>query len=249
MRVVHCASPWCSRGPIKAIARRVAAGRRPATLAWARSSRIRVHRIEPSVSGRSGSDAHGPDTRRSSRSPGTSSTAGDGRRSCRGVRGVSRELPRADRRDSVAQEDCASAGRDAADVRGAARRDAPRAACAPARSTQEAARKFFEENFKPVRISKLDDANGFLTGYYEPIIEGSRFPTERLPRVPIYRRPPDPLVHMGRPARKPAIGGFPNSGQSLRRDRRAASSCPTTTAPQIEDGALDGQQRLEICWI
>src|SRR5499427_4539239 len=40
-----------------------------------------------------------------------------------------------------------------------------------------AARKFFEDNFLPIRIRKLGDAAGFLTGYYEPIVDGSRFPT------------------------------------------------------------------------
>ena len=37
----------------------------------------------------------------------------------------------------------------------------------------EAARRFFEENFRPLRIAKLEDANGFLTGgraAYEMIV-------------------------------------------------------------------------------
>ena len=38
-----------------------------------------------------------------------------------------------------------------------------------------AARQFFEAtNFVPVRIRKLGDAAGFVTGYYEPIVDGSR---------------------------------------------------------------------------
>src|SRR5260370_2558277 len=40
-----------------------------------------------------------------------------------------------------------------------------------------AARRFFEDNFLPIRIRKLGDAAGFLTGHYEPILSGSRFPT------------------------------------------------------------------------
>src|SRR4051794_9901898 len=31
------------------------------------------------------------------------------------------------------------------------------------------ARVFFEQNFRPSRIAKLGDMDGFLTGYYEPI--------------------------------------------------------------------------------
>ena len=76
------------------------------------------------------------------------------------------------------------------------------------------ARVFFERNFRPLRIAKLGDSAGFLTGYYEPIVDGSRFPTGIF-KVPIYRRPRDlvpPLNSTG--------PGFPNRGQSLRRTRQ-----------------------------
>jgi membrane-bound lytic murein transglycosylase A len=105
-----------------------------------------------------------------------------------------------------------------------------------------AARKFFEDNFRPVRITKLGDPAGFLTGYYEPVVEGSRFPTREF-HVPIYRRPPDLLP----PAGTPAGTDFPNRGQSLRRDRDG-KLVPYYDRAEIEDGALDGQH-LEICWI
>jgi hypothetical protein len=45
------------------------------------------------------------------------------------------------------------------------------------RLAPEQARIFFERNFRPLRITKLGDSAGFLTGYYEPIVDGSRFPT------------------------------------------------------------------------
>src|SRR5262249_11463880 len=41
----------------------------------------------------------------------------------------------------------------------------------------EAARAFFEQNFQPLRIGRLGEAEGLLTGYFEPIVEGSRFPS------------------------------------------------------------------------
>ena len=72
------------------------------------------------------------------------------------------------------------------------------------------ARIFFERNFRPLRITKLGDSAGFLTGYFEPIVDGSRFPSGIF-KVPIYRRPPD-LV----PPRNSAGPGFPHRGQSLR---------------------------------
>jgi membrane-bound lytic murein transglycosylase A len=83
-----------------------------------------------------------------------------------------------------------------------------------------AAKIFFERNFRPMRIAPLGDENGFLTGYYEPIIEGSRDRSAEY-NVPLYRTPPER-----------AKG---NSGQFY--DRAA-----------IEDGALAGR-KLEICWL
>ena len=86
-----------------------------------------------------------------------------------------------------------------------------RRALAAGRLGNEQAGLFFERNFRPLRIAKLGDSAGFLTGYYEPIVDGSRFPLGIF-KVPIYRRPPDlvpPLNSTG--------PGFPNRGQSLRR--------------------------------
>ena len=106
----------------------------------------------------------------------------------------------------------------------------------------EAAKRFFEDNFRPARITRLGESAGFLTGYYEPIVDGSRFPTGIF-NVPIYRRPHD-LVP---PAGKPAGAGFPNSGQSMRRTA-AGALVPYFDRGEILDGALDGRH-LEICWI
>jgi membrane-bound lytic murein transglycosylase A len=114
-------------------------------------------------------------------------------------------------------------------------------ALAVGRLPEDQARLFFERNFRPLRITKLGDSAGFLTGYYEPIVDGSRFPT-RIFKVPIYRRPPD-LVS----PRSGAGLGFPNKGQSLRRTRNG-ELVPYYDRGQILDGALDGRH-LEICWI
>ena len=102
---------------------------------------------------------------------------------------------------------------------------------APRAPTDEAARKFFEQNFRPARVARLGDSAGFLTGYYEPIVDGSRFPTG-IYHVPIYRRPPDLLPPAG------ASGnGFPNTGQSRRRN--GAFVC--YSADREELGRLDRQ--------
>jgi membrane-bound lytic murein transglycosylase A len=91
------------------------------------------------------------------------------------------------------------------------------------------------------RIAKLGESAGLLTGYYEPIVDGSRFPTPIF-KVPIYRRPPD-LVP---PVNSTSLG-FPNEGQSLRRTGNG-ELIPYYDRGEILDGALDGQH-LEICWI
>ena len=105
----------------------------------------------------------------------------------------------------------------------------------------EQARLFFERNFRPMRIAKLGETAGFLTGYYEPIVDGSRFPTGIF-KVPIYRRPPD-LV----PPANTVGPAFPNTGQSMRRTSDG-QLMPYHDRGEILDGALDGRH-LEICWI
>jgi hypothetical protein len=116
-----------------------------------------------------------------------------------------------------------------------------RQALATGRLAEEQARMFFENNFRPLRITKLSERAGFLTGYYEPIVDGSRFPTGIF-KVPIYRRPRDLVPPLN------ATGpGFPNRGQSLRRTS-SGQLVPYYDRGEILKGALDGQH-LEICWV
>jgi membrane-bound lytic murein transglycosylase A len=91
------------------------------------------------------------------------------------------------------------------------------------------ARKFFEDNFKPVRVLPemhtygfYTGADGFFTGYYEAEVAGSRVKTEDF-NVPLYKVP-------ARLAGK-------RSKVFSQYDRK-----------EIEDGALKGKG-LEICWI
>src|SRR3954453_14659178 len=107
---------------------------------------------------------------------------------------------------------------------------------------REIARTFFEQNFRPVRISKIDDPNGFLTGYYEPVVDGSRTLTDEF-KVPLYGRPRD-LVHMGR---KRKADGFPNTGRVVRRIARG-KYVPYFDRAQIEDGAL-ATRNLELAYL
>jgi membrane-bound lytic murein transglycosylase A len=106
-------------------------------------------------------------------------------------------------------------------------------ACAAARIVaaggavdRDQARKFFEDNFKPVRILPAmhtygfyTGADGFFTGYYEAEVAGSRTPTDEF-KVPIYASPKA------------------KAGKVLTQyDRK-----------EIEDGAIAGKG-LEICYV
>ena len=121
-----------------------------------------------------------------------------------------------------------------------------RAVCARAKAAgslnSARAGAFFEANFRPMQVSRLGDTAGFLTGYYEPIVDGSRLPTPVF-HTPLYRRPDD-LVVLGAPR---SADGFPNKAAVGRKlDDRVLPGY--FDRGEIEDGALDGRH-LEICWI
>ena len=103
--------------------------------------------------------------------------------------------------------------------------------------TADAARRFFEDHFRPARI----DADGFVTGYYEPELAASPVRTGNF-SVPLYRRPAD-LIDVddgNRPAgwdRKFRFGRQTEAGIEPYLDRAA-----------IEDGALAGKG-LELAWL
>lgn len=102
-----------------------------------------------------------------------------------------------------------------------------------------AARKFFESNFRPVRIAPLGEREGFFTGYYEPVVEGARLPSD-VYTVPLYRRPSDLLIARLRHTK--TKGGKFGKRSAGRRSARYHDRA------QIEDGAIAGRG-LEICYL
>lgn len=111
----------------------------------------------------------------------------------------------------------------------------------PSKPGQEAAKRFFEAQFTPVKVQPAA-GRGFTTGYYEPEFEG------RLTRngpftAPLYARPPD-LVEIT-PASRPA--GFPVSINGARRTASGALE-PYPDRSAILDGALR-DKGLEIAWL
>ncbi|HET7729374.1 MAG TPA: MltA domain-containing protein [Usitatibacter sp.] len=76
-----------------------------------------------------------------------------------------------------------------------AKQDAWKGPCAGAQSLGGAGERdiaaFFELNFDPLQVVNADDtATGMVTGYYEPLLRGSRTRTRRF-RFPLYAAPPD----------------------------------------------------------
>jgi len=104
------------------------------------------------------------------------------------------------------------------------------------------AKSFFEMSFLPLRISRLGEGEGFVTGYYEPIVDGSLEQNE-VYNVPVYRRPSNLFV---RGTRQSSVG-LPNKGQVFRKIGRR-KLVPYYDRGEIEDGAIEGRG-LEICWL
>ena len=104
------------------------------------------------------------------------------------------------------------------------------------------ARAFFERNFRPVAIAPIGEKDGFLTGYYEPIVEGTREPKDAFTH-PLYRRPGG-LLAGGKMLRAAAFGS-----RKAKKGRRAARRLAAFyDRAAIEDGALAGR-KLEICYL
>ena len=93
-----------------------------------------------------------------------------------------------------------------------------------------------------MRISRLGEGEGFVTGYYEPVIDGSRTQNE-VYNVPVYRRPSNLFVR----GFTQAATSLPNKGEVFRKIGRR-KLVPYYDRAEIEDGAIEGRG-LEICWL
>jgi membrane-bound lytic murein transglycosylase A len=101
-----------------------------------------------------------------------------------------------------------------------------------------AARTFFENNFSPIKIAPLGTPDGFLTGYYEPIVEGVTEPTKGYD-WPLYRKPASLLT-----GGKMAVAGAAVGKKKARKKKLVAFY----DRAAIDDGVLAGRN-LEICWL
>lgn len=116
------------------------------------------------------------------------------------------------------------------------------AAFDPASSrSAEAARSFFEAWFLPYRVSDNGDPDGLFTGYYEPLLNGSRRRSERYP-VALHVAPPDlRRIDLGR--FNPELAGYSIYGRIA-----ADEFVPYYSRAEIDDGVLAGRG-LELLWV
>lgn len=104
-----------------------------------------------------------------------------------------------------------------------------------------AARRFFESRFRPWAARNNRNPFGLFTGYYEPLLHGSRKRGGKY-TVPIYTRPPElVMVDLGR--FREDLEGKRIAGQVVNGDLM-----PYPDRRQIEAGALAGR-KLEIVWV
>ena len=115
--------------------------------------------------------------------------------------------------------------------------DACRLALVTAKSgaidSRAAARHFFETYFRPHTVN-APEPKQLLTGYYEPLLKGSRTP-DKTYRVPVYRRPSDLVNVVAESERGAKSNGFTHLRAT------ADGNKPYLTRAAIEQGGLKGQ--------
>ncbi len=110
----------------------------------------------------------------------------------------------------------------------------------PERLDKAAARTFFEQHFTPHRVGGAQ-RSGFLTGYFEPELQGSRVRTDVF-TVPVYAKPDDLILRASDAER----AKFNDTITGFRRD--GASEAPYWARAEIETGALAGRG-LELLYL
>lgn len=114
------------------------------------------------------------------------------------------------------------------------------ASSAPAKPEQ--ARRFFETHFLPYRVSNPDKSRqGMITGYYEPLLNGSRTRTPRF-KHPVYGAPAD-LLSIDLASVYPEL-----KGMRLRGRLQGNKVVPYYNRAEIENGAAPVKGH-ELYWV
>ncbi len=103
------------------------------------------------------------------------------------------------------------------------------------------ARDFFERHFAPAFVSPGDAQNGFVTGFYEPVVEASPVRAAGF-TVPLLKRPDD-LIDMDDANRPPGLDPYLAFAR-----RTETGPVEYYDRPAIEQGALK-DRGLEIAWL
>lgn len=141
---------------------------------------------------------------------------------------------------ALADGDPVSSGQDFAGKAADWRRACAEAARVPP-GDREAARRFLESRFRPWSARNHRNPLGLFTGYYEPLLHGSRKRHGRY-TVPIYGRPPE-LVMVD-------LGRFRDEfkGKRIAGKVKEGALVPYPDRREIDGGALAGR-KLEIAWV
>jgi membrane-bound lytic murein transglycosylase A len=121
--------------------------------------------------------------------------------------------------------------------------EAWRGACGAAGepASPDGARAFFEDWFQPYLVTDRGQPFGLFTGYYEPLLHGSRRFGGAF-TVPLYRAPDDLIrVDLGR--FKPEL-----AGQAITGRVDGSQFVPYFARAEIDAGALEGRD-LELVWV
>jgi peptidoglycan lytic transglycosylase A len=111
----------------------------------------------------------------------------------------------------------------------------------PSPAAAAATRAFFETWFQPYRVSDHGEPVGLFTGYYEPVLHGSRRPGGPY-RVPLHAPPAD-LLRIDLSRFNPEFAGYAIWGRVA-----DGALVPYYTRAEIDDGALAGRN-LELLWV
>lgn len=121
-------------------------------------------------------------------------------------------------------------------------RDACAAAAKLADPDADAIRAFFQDQFSPYRITQTDGGDeGLITGYYEPLLRGSRELTPKY-RYPLYA-PPDDLLVVDLSSLYPELKNL-----RLRGRLQGNKVVPYFSRSEIEAGKAPVQGK-EIAWV
>lgn len=108
-------------------------------------------------------------------------------------------------------------------------------------SSPDDARRFFEAWFQPFAVTSDDETDGLFTGYYEPLLRGSKSKGGAF-AVPLYL-PPEDLVKIDLGKFDPDL-----SGRSIRGRIDGQEFIPYFSRDDIVQGALEDRE-LELVWV